>query len=219
LNAAASAATDETPWTATAYETALLAAGPRWPVEQTAPVGERRAVGDGATFALPGDVLTAGTRDGVDNHVSWQQPVTASTASGRSAHPVGMGTADRVANISSHTDHIGRSNFSNPGRCVNRYDSLSSSRRVVVCHSRGRRAASRSAAPTALDGSTARAMPRGHRLGSNRPLVGRQPCSCSGGHIGWACRQCGAVVYRFDPDDPAVIEAIDIVRWELSLGT
>ncbi len=101
-------------------------------IEQTAPVGERRAVGDCATFALPGDVLTAGTRDGVDDHVSWQQPVTASTALGRSVHPVRMGTADRVANISSHAHHIGISNFSNPGRCINRYDSLSSSRRVVA---------------------------------------------------------------------------------------
>ena len=26
-------------------------------------------------------------------------------------------------------------------------------------------------------------------------LVGRQPCSCCGGHMTWACRQCGAVVY------------------------
>jgi len=36
---------------------------------------------------------------------------------------------------------------------------------------------------------------RGHRLGPNRALVGRQPCSCCGGHMTWACRQCGAVVY------------------------
>ena len=100
------------------------------PIEQTATLGERRAVGEGATFALPGDVLTARTRDGVDDHVSWQQPVTASTALGRSVHPAR--TADQVANISCHAHHIGISNFSNPGRCVNRYDSLSSSRRVVV---------------------------------------------------------------------------------------
>jgi hypothetical protein len=113
---------------------------PRRPGAQTASVGERRAVGDGATFALPGDVLTAGTRDGVDDHVSWQQPVTASTALGRSVHPVRMGTADQIANISSHAHHTGISNFSKPGRCVNRYDSLSSSRRVVASHSRGRRA-------------------------------------------------------------------------------
>src|ERR1700739_2850109 len=37
--------------------------------------------------------------------------------------------------------------------------------------------------------------PRGHRLGPNRTLVGRQPCSCCGGHMTWACRQCGAVLY------------------------
>src|ERR1700757_952284 len=93
----------ETFWTARTYESALLASHPRRRIEQAAPVGKRRAVGDGTTFALPGDVLTAGTRDGGDDHVSWQQPVTASTALGRSIHPVCMGTADGVANISSHT--------------------------------------------------------------------------------------------------------------------
>ncbi len=118
------------------------------PVEQTAPLGQRRPVRDGAAFALPGGVLAAGTREGVDDHVSWQQPVTARTALGRCVHPVCVETADRVVNISSHTHHIGISHIRNPGRWVNRYDSLSSHRRVVVSHSRGRSRA----APTQDDG-------------------------------------------------------------------
>ena len=90
------------------------------PFVQVASHSERRAVGDGATFALPGDVLAAGTRDGVDDHVSCQQPVTASTALWRFVHPPRMRTAGRVANISSHRHDIGISNFFNPGWCVNR---------------------------------------------------------------------------------------------------
>jgi hypothetical protein len=37
--------------------------------------------------------------------------------------------------------------------------------------------------------------PRGHQLGAGRVLVGRQPCSCRGGHTSWFCLECGAVVY------------------------
>jgi hypothetical protein len=53
MNAAAGAAKDETPWTAGAYETALLAADARRPVEQTAPLSQRRAVRDSAALAAP----------------------------------------------------------------------------------------------------------------------------------------------------------------------
>ena len=59
LNAVPTAAKDETPWTARAYETALLAADARRAVEQTAPLGERRAVGDSAALAAPSQMPAA----------------------------------------------------------------------------------------------------------------------------------------------------------------
>ena len=44
---------------------------------------------------------------------------------------------------------------------------------------------------------------RGHRLGAGRTLVGHQLCStCVGGHMTWACLECGGVVYE-PPITPA----------------
>jgi len=62
----ASAAKDETPWTARAYETALLAADPRRPVEQTAPLAYRRPVRDSAELAAPRQMPAARTGDAAE---------------------------------------------------------------------------------------------------------------------------------------------------------
>lgn len=37
----------------------------------------------------------------------------------------------------------------------------------------------------------------GHQLGPNKMLVGHQPCGCGhrGGHMTWACLECGHVLY------------------------
>ena len=37
--------------------------------------------------------------------------------------------------------------------------------------------------------------PNTHRLAPGQVLVGNQPCTCRGGHLGWTCRLCGATSY------------------------
>jgi hypothetical protein len=41
----------------------------------------------------------------------------------------------------------------------------------------------------------------GHQFGSNRMLVGHQPCTCRGSHIGWTCRECDETFF-WPPTNP-----------------
>ncbi len=35
----------------------------------------------------------------------------------------------------------------------------------------------------------------GHQFGPNRVLVGHQPCTCQGSHMGWTCRACDETLF------------------------
>lgn len=41
----------------------------------------------------------------------------------------------------------------------------------------------------------------GHQLGPHQVLVGHQPCTCRGSHMGWTCRECDATFY-WPPTNP-----------------
>lgn len=42
----------------------------------------------------------------------------------------------------------------------------------------------------------------GHQLGPHQVLVGHQPCTCRGSHMGWTCRECDETFY-WPPVNPA----------------
>lgn len=41
----------------------------------------------------------------------------------------------------------------------------------------------------------------GHPLGPGEVLVGNEPCTCQGGHMGWTCRRCGET-FLWPPESP-----------------
>jgi hypothetical protein len=94
LNAAASPAKDQTPWTARAYETALLAADPRRTVEQTAPRGERRAVGHRSALAAPRQVPAALVGSRIE-----RRPVAGRRPTPRRIHGVRLAIAQSNVNV------------------------------------------------------------------------------------------------------------------------
>jgi hypothetical protein len=78
---------------------------PRRPSNHAARFGQRRPKRGRATLAFPADVRAAATRDGGDDHVSRQQPMTTRTALGWSVHPLRARAMRQLANISIHTHH------------------------------------------------------------------------------------------------------------------
>jgi hypothetical protein len=80
---------------------------PRRPSNHAARFGQRRPIRGRAALAFPADVRAAATRDGGDDHVSRQQPMTTRTALGWSVHPLCVRTMRQLANINIniHTHH------------------------------------------------------------------------------------------------------------------
>jgi hypothetical protein len=61
---------------------------PRRPIEQTAPLGQRRPVCDSAALAAPRQMPAAGARDAADEHPPRPQHVAARAAHRRPDHPL-----------------------------------------------------------------------------------------------------------------------------------
>ena len=94
-------------------------------VRQDARLGERRLISDVAAFAFPGGVLTAGTGDASDIHVSRQQPVAPRAAVGSSVHLLILNKSCRViVSISSHKHHTGIRRIAKASRLMDRYPAV-----------------------------------------------------------------------------------------------
>jgi hypothetical protein len=72
---------------------------------QAARFDQLRLVCGCAALAFPADVGAAGTRDGGDDHVSRQQPVTTRTALGWSVQPLRARAVRQPADINTHAHH------------------------------------------------------------------------------------------------------------------
>jgi hypothetical protein len=112
--------------------TAKLSSGSARTGKQAARIDQLRLVSGCAALAFPADVGAARTRDGSDEHVSRQQPVTTCTALGWPIQPLRARAVQPLADVNSHEHHPSIGLLPRPVQCANRYSSLPLVDRVVV---------------------------------------------------------------------------------------